>query len=58
MGVAGDGHSVTDTHGAVWGFENLYVGGTGLVPAATVTNPSLTACALAVRSAGRIAGGR
>ncbi len=58
MGEAGGGDSVTDTYGAVWGFENLYVGGTGLVPAATVTNPSLAACALAVRSAERIAGGR
>ncbi len=58
MGEASDGHSVADTYGAVWGFENLYVGGTGLVPAATLTNPSLTACALAVRSAGRIVGGR
>lgn len=58
MGCADDGHSVTDTYGRVWGLENLYLGGTGLIPAATVTNPTLTACAIAVRSAARITGNR
>jgi choline dehydrogenase-like flavoprotein len=54
MGVADDGDSVTDTHGLVWGFDNLYLGGTGLIPSATATNPTLAACALAVRTAGRV----
>lgn len=54
MGVADDGHSVADTHGRVWGFDNLYLGGTGLIPSATATNPTLAACALAVRTADRV----
>lgn len=54
MGVADDGDSVTDTHGRVWGFDNLYLGGTGLIPSATATNPTLAACALAVRGAERV----
>jgi choline dehydrogenase-like flavoprotein len=56
MGTRDDGESVVDPGCRVWGFSNLYVGGTGLFPVATVTNPTLTACALAVRSACAILG--
>jgi choline dehydrogenase-like flavoprotein len=56
MGQENDGQTVTDIHGRVWGFENLYLGGTGLIPAATVTNPTLAACALAILSADRMSG--
>ncbi|HEY8981596.1 MAG TPA: GMC oxidoreductase [Streptomyces sp.] len=54
-GARDDGASVVDGHGRVWGFGNLYLGGTGLLPSPTATNPTLAACALAVRTASRIA---
>jgi choline dehydrogenase-like flavoprotein len=57
IGRTDDGRSVADSHGRVWGFSNLYVGGTGLISWPTATNPTLAACALAVRTADRIAGG-
>lgn len=53
-GEADDGESVVDPTGRVWGLENLYVGGTGVVPCATATNPTLAACAFAARTADRI----
>lgn len=51
MGPVDDGQHVVDPYSRVWGFSNLYAGGTGLFPGPTATNPTLTACALAVRSA-------
>ena len=55
-GEADDGESVVDPTGRVWGFENLYLGGLGVVPCATATNPTLGVCAFAARTADRILG--
>jgi choline dehydrogenase-like flavoprotein len=51
MGPADDGQSVCDRHGRVWGTENLFVAGNGLIPTSTACNPTLTNVALAVLGA-------
>ena len=58
MGDAADGSSATDGDGRVWGLSNLYLAGTGLTPCATASNPTLAACAVAIRTADRIVAGR
>jgi choline dehydrogenase-like flavoprotein len=54
-GAADDGTSVCDPDGRVWGYDNLYLAGNGVVPTAMAANVTLTGAVTAVRAARAVA---
>ncbi|MBT2249333.1 GMC family oxidoreductase N-terminal domain-containing protein [Arthrobacter sp. BHU FT2] len=55
MGETDDGGSVCSPDSQVWSVPGLFVAGNGVIPTPTACNPTLTAVALAVRGARKIA---
>jgi choline dehydrogenase-like flavoprotein len=51
MGASDDGTSVCGPDAHVWGFDNLFVAGNGVVPTALACNSTLTGMVTAVRAA-------
>ncbi|MFI7400651.1 GMC oxidoreductase [Streptomyces sp. NPDC049541] len=53
--VADDGTGVCDPDGRVWGHDNLYLAGNGVIPTAMAANVTLTGAVTAVRAARAVA---
>ncbi len=54
MGKQNDGTSVCNSYSQVWGYDNLFVGGNGVIPMSTTSNPTLTSVAMAVRACKKV----
>ena len=56
MGSENDGTCVVDPESRVWGIDNLYLGGSGVIPSPVASNCTLMASGIAAKSAAAIAG--
>lgn len=56
MGTQDDGSCVADSVGRVWGYDNLYVAGNGLISTRNAGNPTANTVALGLRTADAILG--
>ena len=56
MGEKNDGTCITDSFSKLWEYDNVYLGGNGLIPTRNASNPTLTTVALATRAAHKILG--
>lgn len=54
IGPKDDDTCVTDLDSKVWGIENLYLGGNGMIPTSNASNPTLTTVAIATWAAHKI----
>jgi pyranose oxidase len=54
MGEINDDTSVCNSYSQVWGYDNLFVAGNGVIPTSTTSNPTLTSVAMAVRASEKI----
>lgn len=53
MGESSD-DSVVDQNSQVWGIDNLFLGGNGLIPRGSASNPTLTSVAMALKASEHI----
>jgi len=51
IGAADDGTSVTDSNVRVWGYDNLYLAGNGVISTRNAGNPTVNTVALGLRAA-------
>ncbi|MFE9444215.1 GMC oxidoreductase [Streptomyces sp. NPDC006602] len=54
-GTADDGTCVCDPDGRVWGYDNLYLAGNGVIPTSMAANVTLTGAVTAIRAARAVA---